>query len=50
MQPQDASEDMYASKSNSPFFVKTGAVFVIHRLSGVMNRASICHIKRICCS
>lgn len=22
---------------------------MIHRLSGVMNRASICHIKRICC-
>lgn len=42
-------KSMYASKSNSAFFVKTGAVFVIHRLSGGMNRASICHIKRICC-
>lgn len=41
---------MYASKSNSPFFVKTGAVFVIHGLSGVMNRASICHIKKTYCS
>lgn len=43
-------KNMYAWESYSAFFVKTGAVFVIHRLSGVMNRASICHIRRICCS
>lgn len=43
-------KNMSASKSYSAFFIKTGAVFVIHRLSGAMNGASICHIKRICCS